>query len=118
MGRLRIDPVAAAASLLALAMVVAYLVVIQQQDGEPALWVVTALVLGAAAAGYGAVRAFRHRRLALLLAGVVLVVLGMLAIFSIGLPILLAGGLCFVAFARRIGDGSVGDSQTGGTGAS
>jgi hypothetical protein len=101
MERVRIDLVAATASLLALAMLAVYLVVIRQQDGEPALWAVAALVFGAAAAGYGAVPAFRHRRAALLLAGLVLVALGMLAILSIGLPILVAGALCFVGFARR-----------------
>jgi hypothetical protein len=118
MGRIRIDLVAAAASSLAVAMVVVYLVVIHQQDGDPALWAVAALVVGAVAAGYGAVRAFHHRRAALLLAGLVLVALGLLAILSIGLPILLAGVLCFVAFARQRGDQPAGHSQTRGTGAS
>ncbi len=83
---------------------------------RPGQW--PALVLGAAAAGYGAVRAFPHRRLALLLACLLLVALGLLAILTIGLPILLAGGLCFVALARNGSDQAAGHSQTGGAGAS
>jgi hypothetical protein len=91
---------AGAASLLALVMLVAYLALIQQQDGEPAVWAVAALLVGAATAGYGALGSVPYRRASLLVGGVVLGALGMLAILSIGLPIVAAGVLCFVAAAR------------------
>jgi hypothetical protein len=98
MRRARWDPFAAAASALALIMLLVYLWVIrQQQDEPPAAWAVAALVVGAAAAGLGAVVAFPYRRAALAVAAVVLILLGLLAILTIGLPILVAGALCIVA---------------------
>ena len=101
MARARLDPVAVTAAVLALAMLVVYLSIIWQQDGEPAAWAVAALIVGAPAAGYGAVVTFPYRRASLLLAGLVLVVLVVLARFSIGLPILVAGALCLVAVMRQ-----------------
>lgn len=101
MRQARLDGVALAGSVLALAMLVVYLSVIRQEDDQPAAWAVAALVLGAGAAGYGAVRTAPGRRAALLLAGLGLVVLGVLAILSIGLPILFAGALCLVAALRQ-----------------
>lgn len=101
MGRGRLDAIAVTASVLAVAMLVVYLSVIRQQEGEPAAWVVAALIGGAAAAAYGAVVAAPYRRAALGLAGLTLMVLGMLAILTIGLPILVAGALCLMAAARQ-----------------
>ena len=101
MGRGRLDVIAVAASVLAVAMFVAYLSVIRQQGGDPAAWAVAALVAGAAGAAYGAVVTAPHRRAALILAGFTLTALGVLAILTIGLPILAAGALCLVAAARQ-----------------
>jgi hypothetical protein len=101
MERARLDAIAVAASVLALAMFVVYLSVIRQQEGEPATWAVAALIGGAAAAAYGAVLTAPYRRAALMLSGLALVALGVLAILTIGLPILLAGALCLVAAARQ-----------------
>jgi inner membrane protein involved in colicin E2 resistance len=101
MGRARVDAIAVAASVLAVAMVIVYLAVIQEQAGEPAAWAVAALTGGAAAAAYGAVVTAPYRRATLLLAGLALVTLGVLAILTIGLPILLAGALCLIAAVRR-----------------
>lgn len=95
------DPVAVAASALAVIMLVVYVAVIRQEDGQLAVWAVSALVVGAVAAGYGSVRDAPRRRAALALGGLVLVVLGALAILSIGLPIILSGALCLVAALRR-----------------
>ena len=46
MGRFRFDLVAVAASLLALVMLFVYLSVIDQQEGDVALWAVAVLVAG------------------------------------------------------------------------
>jgi hypothetical protein len=100
MGRSAWDLAAGAAALVALAMVGVYLAVIRQQDGEPAAWVVVALLVGAAAAGFGAITSSPYGRASLLVAGGLLGGLGLLAIFSIGLPIAAAGALCLVAAAR------------------
>ena len=101
MGRGRLDAIAVAASVLAVAMVVVYLAVIRQQEGEPAAWAVAVLIGGAAAAAYGAVVAAPYRRAALVLAGLALLALGLLAILTIGLPILMAGALCLLAAVRQ-----------------
>jgi hypothetical protein len=101
MGRVRLDPFALAASALATGMLGVYLSVIRQQGDSPAPWVVAAFVIGAVAAGYGAIIPVPHRRGALAGAAVVLMGLGFLAILSIGLPVLAAGLLCVVAIARH-----------------
>jgi hypothetical protein len=101
MRRARWDPFAAAASALALTMLVVYLRVIrEQEDGAPAAWAVGALIIAAGAAGLGAVVAAPYRGACLGLAAAVLILVGSLAIFSIGLPILVAGMLCIVAVWR------------------
>lgn len=101
MRRARWDPFAATASALALTMLVVYLGVIRQQhEGAPAAWAVAALIVGAAASGLGAVLAAPYRGACLGLAAVVLIPLGLLAILTIGLPILVAGTLCIVAAWR------------------
>lgn len=100
MRKTRLDLLAVLAAGLALVMVVGYLAVIRQQSGQPALWFLAALIIGAALAGYGARTSSSHRLGVLLVAGIVLVMLGMLGILSIGLPILVAGLLCFVAAVR------------------
>lgn len=98
MRQARWDPFAAAASVLAFTLLVVYLWVIrQQQDEPPAVWAVAALVVGAAAAGVGAVVAFPYRRASLAGAALLLILLGLLAILTIGLPILLSGALYLVA---------------------
>jgi hypothetical protein len=99
--RTRVDPLAVTASAVAVAMVLAYLEVVRQQDGDPAAWAVAALLLGGGAASYGAVWRSPYRRTPLVAAGVVLLGVGLLAILSIGLPIMVAGALCLVAAGRR-----------------
>lgn len=95
------DGLAAAAAVLALVMTVGYVLVLRSQGGEsPVVWFLLALIAGAALAGYGAWRGVPHRRGALFGAGAVLLAIGLLAILSIGLPILLAGVLALAAGAR------------------
>lgn len=93
----RIDWLPLVASVLTLGMLVLYLMLIRQQGGGPAAWAVVVLLMAAGAAGYGAVVGAPRRRGALFVAGGLLLVLGLLAILTIGLPILAIGGLCLYA---------------------
>lgn len=91
------------AAALAVAVLVAYLVLIGQQGDLPAWWFVLALVLGAAAAAYGSARAAPRRRVVLLLGGVVLLPVGVLGMLTVGAPVLVAGMLCLATAARDRG---------------
>jgi hypothetical protein len=94
------DLVAAIAAAFALIMVGLYIGLIRQQGGPVAAWFVAGLAAAAFLSVYGVARAAPRRALALLASGVVMTVLGFLAILSIGLPILGAGVLALVAAAR------------------
>jgi hypothetical protein len=96
-----VDSLAMAAALVAASMAAVYVVVMQGQDDRPLLWVLVLLVGGALASVYGAFRHAAHRRLVLIAAGAGLGLLGLLAILSIGLPILVAGGLALLAGSRH-----------------
>ncbi len=106
MSRPRLDSAPVVAAVIALVMVFVYAGIMGQQGDRPVEWFVAALLLGAAAAGYGAIRASPHRGAALLLATLVLVAVGVLAILSIGFPILVAGALCLFAAVRSARLGS------------
>jgi len=95
-----IDLWAAGAAVLALVMTVAYLAIIKAETGEPAIWFVAAMALAIVCGAYGCARGMPLRRLALLLCAIVLTGLGLLAILTIGLPIVLAGVLAWIALAR------------------
>lgn len=90
----------ASAALLAAAMAWVYVRVVHDQGDRPLVWVLTVLVGCAVLAGYGASLAAARRRAALMVAGVTLLVLGLLAIFSIGLPVIVAGALALASSAR------------------
>jgi hypothetical protein len=98
---------AAAAAVVALATDVLYLVIIRSQgEQDPGEWVTVAVValviLGLACCAGAAAVATRPatRKVLLAVAAVGLLVLGVLAIFSIGLLLLLAGLLSVVAWVR------------------
>jgi uncharacterized membrane protein YecN with MAPEG domain len=78
-------------------MMIVYVLVMRQQGDTPLIWVLGLLGCGALLSAYGASRTLPHRRAALLASGAMLSVLGLLAILSIGLPILVAGVLSVVA---------------------
>jgi hypothetical protein len=96
-----IDLVAVGAAVVATAMTVVYRNVIESQQGdEPALWVQVVLLVGALLALAGAPTGLRHRMPVLLAAAGLLGALGLLAILTIGLPILAAAFLVFLAALR------------------
>jgi drug/metabolite transporter (DMT)-like permease len=99
----RVDLFAVAGAVLAVVMAVVYVAVIHQQDdgaGVIVALVLTGLLGAAAAAAYGARKASSHRAGVLMTAGFLLGGLGVLALLTIGLPIIVAGGLCLIAASR------------------
>ncbi|HEX2808729.1 MAG TPA: hypothetical protein VHN80_21410 [Kineosporiaceae bacterium] len=97
---------AASAAVLTVVMIVVYLLIVRQQSNQPAGWFLAVLLAGAVAAGYASFRGSPHRRAVLVLAGIFLTGAGLLALLSIGLPILTAGILCEIAAARSSMRGS------------
>jgi hypothetical protein len=100
---------ALSAAVVAVATDVLYLAIIRAQGpGEPGDWVTVTVVASvilalAACAGVAAVAAGpapSTRRVLLLIATAGLFVMGVLGIFSIGLPLLGAGVLCLIAWTR------------------
>lgn len=96
----RFDPLATASALLAVLVLAGYVGLIRQQGDPPVPWYVAGLAGAAVLSGYGVRRAAPARRWALAGSGVVLAALGLLALLSIGLPLLVAGGLALVAAVR------------------
>jgi hypothetical protein len=97
------------AAVVAVATDALYLAIIRSQGlGEPGDWVTVTVVASAilafaACAGVAALApgpTLPARRVLLLVATVGLFVMGVLGIFSIGLPLLVAGVLCLIAWTR------------------
>jgi hypothetical protein len=103
----RIEPLALAAATLAIGMAACYVWLIRQQGDQPLPWVLAVLLAGALLAGYGAFRHLPYRRAALLSAAAALTTLGLLALLSVGLPIIVSG-LLALASAIRTGGVSAG----------
>ena len=98
----RVDGVAVVAAAIALAMTALYLGIMRSEGDSPVAWFLVALVGGALAAAYGADRRSPRRPTVLFLGGLVLSVIGLLGVFSIGLPILVAGVLTVTAGVRSL----------------
>jgi len=79
---------------------VLYLAVLAGQQSRPAWWALAVLLLAGLGLGYAVPIAAPGRRAVLAACALVLGLLGLLAILSIGLPILLASALCGVALGR------------------
>ncbi|GAA3463252.1 hypothetical protein ACFFSW_01530 [Saccharothrix longispora] len=94
------DGLALVAGLLGATAGGGYLWLIGRQGNDPVVWFPTALVVGVLLAVYGAATAAPARTAALAVSGTVLVVLGLVGIFSVGLPVLAAGVLVLTAGAR------------------
>jgi hypothetical protein len=96
----RIDALPLVAAAIALVMAWLYVLLVHSQGEEPAGWVVLALVGAGLGAAYGTSRTAPRRRAVLGVCAAVLGALGLLALLSVGLPILVAAALCLVAVAR------------------
>ena len=96
----RVDLFALLAALLTAAITVLYLFLVTAQDGRPAWWAVAILTVAVLCAAYGIRPRAAYRRGPLVVAAVGLFLLGFVAIFSIGLPLLLAAVLCVLAALR------------------
>ncbi len=96
----RVDLFALAAAVLTAAITVMYLFLVHSQGGQPSWWAVGILTLAALGAAYGVRPRARYRRGPLVVSAVFLFLLGFVALFSIGLPLLLAAVLCVVAALR------------------
>ena len=97
MGRGRFDFAAFTAACVAVAMLAAYVAIMRGQGDQPLVWFSAALVAGTALATYGVYRPAPHRRTVLLVAAVVLCLSGLIALLTIGAPIVFAGVLCLLA---------------------
>jgi Na+/melibiose symporter-like transporter len=97
-----VDLIAIMSSALAALMVIFYVWLIRQEPDQPVWWFVATLTVGALLAAYGAFLAAPWRRPALGVSALVLLVLGILGIFSIGVPILVAGVLSMLAASRPV----------------
>lgn len=96
----RLDLLPLGASLIAFAEAALYVVLVITEDGRPAWWAIAILVVGGAGAAYATPRKARWRSVVLSVCAALLGALGYLALLSIGLPLLLASGLCIAAVLR------------------
>jgi hypothetical protein len=92
-----------AAAAFAAATAVVYIWLMGGQGDTPRSWFLALLLTGALLAGFGAVVKGRWGRIALVVSAAVLLPSGVLALASIGLPILAAGTLAVLASVRSKG---------------
>jgi hypothetical protein len=95
-----IEPLALIAATLAAGTAVIYVRGMRDQGSQPYGWVMCILVGGGLLAGYGALWKLPYRRAVLVVSGDALMVLGVLALPSIGLLILASAILALVAAWR------------------
>jgi drug/metabolite transporter (DMT)-like permease len=99
----RIDLLAVGAAVVAVSMTAVYRGLVESQgDESPLWWVQAALVLAALLALAGAPTGNPRRGPVLLAATGLLAIIGLLGILTIGLPILCAAALTFVAAVRDL----------------
>ena len=96
----RIAPLALIAATLATGMAVYYVWLIRRQSDQPLPWVLALLLTGALLAVYGSIRQVPYRRAGLSAAGAELTAIGLLALPSIGLPIIASGFLALASILR------------------
>jgi hypothetical protein len=96
----RPDALGSAAAALAAAMAVVYIGLMSSQGDAPRSWFLVLLLTGALLSGFGAVVKQRWGQTAFILSAAVLLPAGVLALATIGLPILAAGTLAVLASLR------------------
>lgn len=94
------DFVPAGVSAAAFAIAVGYVRLLDSQGDSPRLWFLGGMILAAALAAYAAFRSVPRRAEAIAVSGLVLFAFGILGLFSIGFPILVAGVVA-IAFAAK-----------------
>jgi hypothetical protein len=97
-----IDILALAGAATAAVAAWLYVALVHSQGNDPAGWVVLVLVVGASGAAYASYRPAPARLQVLGASAVLLGVLGLAAILSIGLLVMLAAGLCLVSLLRSL----------------
>jgi drug/metabolite transporter (DMT)-like permease len=97
----RLDLLPLCASVLTAAVTALYVYLVLSQGSRPSWYALTILVVCVAASGYAVRPKAPHRRPALVVSAIGLVGLGYVALFSIGLPLLLSGALCVAAALRH-----------------
>ena len=101
----RIDLLALAGAVLAFLVTALYVFLVLSEGHRPTWYAVLVLSLAVLGAAYSVPLEARGRRVVLGLAAVVLFLLGFVALFSIGLPLVLAAVLCVLgAFRTRTRD--------------
>lgn len=96
---------AAAAAVLTAAVLAAMFAITRDQGDSPAWWFVAMLTVALAGLGYGATSG-PHRRPVLTSASVLVLLLGLLALLSVGPPLLVAGVLGFVSSRTTVVTGA------------
>lgn len=100
------DFVPAGVAAAAGAIAIAYVALMDAQGDSPRVWFLGGLLSAAALAAYASVCSVPRRAEAIAVSGAVMVALGILGMFSIGLPILVAGVVA-IAFAAKTREESV-----------
>lgn len=97
------DFVPAGVAAAAVAVAFGYVRLMDAQGDAPRVWFLGGLVIAAALAAYAAVRSRPRRVEAIAVSGMILFPLGILGLFSIGMPVLVAGvfALAFAAKTRE-----------------
>lgn len=96
-----IEPLALIAAILAVGTGIIYVRSMHEQSSQPYVWVMCILLGGGVLAGCGALWKLPCRRIVLMACGAGLVVLGVLALPSIGLLILASAILALSSAWRR-----------------
>jgi len=98
--RTGVDILAAIAAVLAATMAFGVARVFLRQGDAPVIWFFVGLVAAVLLSAYAIVRQAPRRGMALWASGLLLIGLGVLAILSVGLPIMIAGFIALIAAAR------------------
>lgn len=97
----RIDLFALLGAGLALLVTVFYVFLVYAQGDSPSSYAVGLLLVAIASAAYAVPMRARGRRVTLGVAAIFLFLLGFIALFSIGLPLVLSAMLCVLGAMRR-----------------